>query len=377
MRRPLSRRARTVLVLAALAVLAVMALPGLGRYAPPQGTLPGRLQGPDGRPVRECRVALFDGTTRELLEVVHSDRHGRFAFRRTPASYHLFANPAPATGLIGAWRLDGQAPQAEAIPIELERGRLATIEVRNEEGEPVPDVEVRAYRIDPQPRLVVRSRTDASGEARLVVPARAHLAALPGPGDLLAAWAFDRKSPESGTTHVLELRRGRSLEGRVVLDDGRTVDRAIVSSWDEEPQGWCWNGYTLTDETGTFRVPGRGAGTELRAVAPERVVLPARRVVRPEEARADLTLRHGLPLELFVADVAQRGRLARVWFWSEDANTWSWGERTDDEGRVLTTVSELFSVVADPVAEGALPSEAWDRVYEGPQLKLVPGSTGR
>jgi len=376
-RRWRKERTRTVLVASAVGLFLLIALPGIGRYRPPEGALPGRVLGPDARPVRECRVALFDAESLELVEVAHTDRQGRFAFRRAPAASHVFADPAPSTGLLGSWLLDTTDLSTEEASFSLERGRLAHLEVLDPEGGPAPDVEVRAYRAGPEPRLLVRARTDAKGRARLVVPARAHLAAIPAEAGRLPAWLFDRTTATSGSTHLLELREGRVLEGRVVLDDGRSVDRALVSSWDRVDGSWLFNGYALTDEAGHFTLGGRGEGTELRAVAPERVALPARRVLRGGDEPQELVLRHGLPLELFVADVAQRGRPARVWFWSEDANAWSWGIRTDEEGRVLTSVSELFSVVAEPVSEGALPSEAWDRVYEGPRLKLAPGSTGR
>ena len=63
---------------------------------------------------------------------------------------------------------------------------------------------------------------------------------------------------------------------------------------------------------------------------------------------------------------------ARVWVWSEESGTWSWGSPTDDDGRITVTSSEEgFRAVARPLYRGTPDTTAWHEERGPEALRLV------
>ena len=100
--------------------------------------------------------------------------------------------------------------------------------------------------------------------------------------------------------------------------------------------------------------------------------LPLGLVARASEGGqlSDVVLPTGHPLRVRCAASGESGRFSRVWVWSRETSSWSWGTRTDATGVLDTHVSAHHAVVAEPLLGPSPAREAWGLLYAGEELDL-------
>ncbi|MEW6072100.1 MAG: hypothetical protein AB1726_05810 [Planctomycetota bacterium] len=378
-RSPFLTPAKASLVMVALGTIALMGVPGVGAYLPPAGTLAGIVLDRRGEAVEDIPVALFDAASLSLLEVAHTDAHGRFAFQQASSRFHLFAHPAPASGRVGAWRLSLSREEGREVEISLPSAHPVHVAVTDEMGMPIEGAEVRAYdarATGEESTVVVRVLTDEEGEALLPAPPAAHIGVVGHDGHHLSGWRFDQEIPPGGADFAFSLPRGTLFHGRVVGPGDQPLSGILVSAWDERAEGWQWNGYQLTDPDGRFDLFGAEESTVLRAVDLTQSYLPLA-LAAENGPRMSVELARGAPLRIHCTDGEEGDLPSRVWVWSPEGQAWSWGTRTDDKGTLQASVSSRHAVVARPLrGDAAAPVAAWDRFYDAPDLELSPAAGG-
>jgi len=359
------------LLMLGIGTASLVGLPGMEGYEPPRGALVGHVTGEDGEAVPDVPVALFDGPSLALMEITHTDPHGRFALQQAPEDFHVCIRPGAETGLLPGWALDLHRGPLFSMDFVLRKGVPVDVTVTDEEGEPIEDADVRAYEVGRGAcSVVARSRTDASGRSSILAPRSAHVGVFGPTPERLPAWSYFLDLPEGGSELTYMLPRGRRLHGRVRSEQGQGAAGVVVSAWDRR-DGWQWDGYRLTEEDGAYAIHA-GAGTaEVRALDRKKTFLPARAVAGPT-ARLDLVLARGTPVEI-TCESSDGGALpARVWVWSEQTETWSWGSPTDGDGKITVPSSDAgFRAVARPLYHGSSDPLAWDEERGPGGLTLV------
>lgn len=362
--------AKASLLMLGIGTASVIGLPGMSGYRPPEGALVGLVTLAEGEGVADAPVGLFDADSLALLEVTHTDGHGRFALQQAPERFHLCVRPDPASGLLPSWALDMERGPLFSIDLIVQPGIPVRVAVTDDEGRPIADADVRGYA--PTRRsctVVARARTDAAGGATLLLSKAAHVGVFGPSPELLSSWSFFHE-PERGEELSFELARGRRLHGRVRTEDGNGVEGAVVSAWDLR-QSWQWNGYRLSEPDGAFALHAGAGTTEVRALDPSQQLLPTRVVAGPTPT-LDLVLERGAPLAIVCRTADGQALPARVWLWSASGGTWSWGSRTDDQGELHVVSSpEGFEAVARPLRRGSSDASAWQTRREGEALVLV------
>ncbi len=347
----------------------LVGLPAMSGYAPPRGALVGLLSDPDGAGVPDAPVALFDDATLALVEITHTDEHGRFALQQAPERFHLCARPDPTKGLLPAWALDLQRGPLFAIDLVAQEGVPIVVRVRDGEGAPVAGADVRCYGLGRRAtQVVARARTGADGRARLLAPERAHVGAFGPDPELLPAWRFHAALAEDETID-LELPRGRRLHGRAVDEDGNGLGDVVVSAWDRR-DGWQWDGYRLSEQDGAFALFAAAAASELRAYDRTQEHLPTRAEPGPTPS-LELVLARTERVPVRCEDDQGSALPARVWAWSEEAGTWGWGSLTDGAGRIEVAAGGALRAVAQPLARGSSDPTLWESASEGDGIVLV------
>jgi hypothetical protein len=187
---------------------------------------------------------------------------------------------------------------------------------------------------------------------------------------LAPIWLFDQEIPEAGLTLAVTLTSAQHITGRVLDDEGAPLANMVVSGW-EFGNAEHWTGYTLTDETGAFRLRTRSGEAFVRAVDPGQGHLPAVEAIRaaPETDPATLVLGAGHPLEVRTRFEGE-GVRARLWTWSESTGAWGWAATTNADGLLRTVVSTVHGLVADPLDPGFEGTEALSLTYQGPSRMI-------
>ena len=373
MKTPRLSPGKASLLMLGIGTASLMGLPGMS-YDPPNGALVGLVSDTDGMTVTDTPVALFDGESLALLEIAHTDEHGRFALQQAPESFHLCVLPDEETGLLPGWALDLSRGPLFSIDITLREGHAVNVIVEDEEGRPIADADVRTYDLDRRSVDVIsRARTDEDGRARVLVSDISHIGVFGPSPERLPSWSFfhDALETESSVeTLVFELPRGRRLHGRVRNEEGNGISGAVVSAWDERDE-WQWAGYRLAEEDGAFALHA-GAGTaEVRAMDLQQEYLPTSVHAGPTPT-LDLVLAEGVPVEIVCESADGEALPARVWVWSEESGTWSWGSLTGDDGRITVAGSdEGFDAVARPLYRGTSDATAWKAERNEQALRLI------
>jgi hypothetical protein len=353
---------------------ALMGVPGLGRYAAPAGGIVGRVRDPDGRPLAHAELALFEHEA-GLVEIVHSDRRGRFAFGRVPARYHVFASVPDDAELLGSWITDRDRRVRQEMEVTLARGTRATVRVTDPDGLPVEDAEVRVLDLGQDGAAIQRTLTDQRGEATVVLPHRSRLAVLHSTRPGLQWFDPAHVARQTEGADALELRLGRTsrLDG-IVHDAARVgVAGAVVTAWDEETDRW-W-GWARADEAGRFHLHLPESAVHLRAADPSGTLAPAATRIGfgPGLPEVALTLTGAPPMEVRVEQDRFLNRV-RVRSWSEEGEAWSWGQAPGTTGIALVpaAASDFVSALdhtGRPVPVGpptSPPERGWeDRAADG------------
>lgn len=360
MRRPTRLTpAKASLLMLGIGTASLVGLPGMSGYDPPSGALVGLVTDLEGEVVPDAPVGLFDAATLALVEVTHTDVHGRFALQQAPERFHLCVRPVDASGLLATWSLDLERGPLFSIDVVVQPGVPVDVLVTDAEGEPLRDADVRGYAIAGRGSTVVaRQRTDAHGRASLLLPAHAHVGAFGPTPELLPAWTFFH---ESAGEEELELRlpRGRRLQGRVVDPDEGGLGGVVVSAWDRRDD-WQWDGYRLSEPDGAFVLHAGAGTTEVRASDPSLERLPTRAVAGPTPT-LELVMERGRPLEVACETEAGDPLPARIWLWSRAGGTWGWGARTDDQGRLIApSGDDGVEAVARPLLSLPGPPSSWE-----------------
>jgi len=361
--------AKLTLLMLGICTVALMGVPGFGHYYPPEGAVTGSVVDTRGFAQGDIEVALFDDRELSLLALTRTDSHGRFAFHQVPPRFHVFAHPVGDEELVGAWLLNSERAPVNHVELTLASGHPLTVEVRSEDGIAVSRAEVRVYDPAGGSPAVHRVSTDLEGRATLIAPPRAHVAIL-GHDGLAPVWLFDQEIPEQGRTLTVTLTSALPITGRVLDDEGAPLANMVVSGW-EFGNTEHWTGYTLTDDTGAFRLRTCSGEAFVRAVDPEQRHLPVVEVIGPaaETAPPTLVLGSGHPLEVRTRFEGE-GVRARIWTWSESAGAWGWGATTDADGLLRTVVSTVHGLVVDPLDEGLEAAEALSLTYQGPSRMI-------
>lgn len=356
-----------VLLTSALA-LALAGVPTLGP-ARPVGPLRGVVIDSAGFALVDAQVFLFAEEEERLYGETRTDAAGEFDFALVPPHPRVFVR-APA----GSGRLDAFGPPAEdcgaTLAFVLQRARPLAVQVHDERGAPLAGAEVRVYEERTEAAVVALARTDEQGKAQLPAPARAHVAVVAPDETGLMRWKFELEVPEDGLELDFELPTARRLQG-FVRAAGQPVSGVELVLWQDGLDGG-WNGFTTSAADGSFCLPWTRGPATLRALDPAGRFLPARRALDPEEPgepqleltpgtrRVVRTSRQGLPF------------VARVFAWSEEAEAWGYGPRTNGAGRVELPVDAHFGLHVAPLDPALEPIECWD-VPPGPdELRLEP-----
>ena len=370
MRSPRLTPGKASLLMLGIGTASLIGLPGMS-YEPPEGSLVGVVSDPEGNGLEDVPVALFDAESLALVEIAHTDPHGRFALQQAPESFHVCAYGDPARGWLPTWSLDLERGPLFTMDLSLRRGRWLDVAVTDDDGEPLEGADVRVYGLDRRDaEVVARTRTDATGHARVLAAETSHVGVFPPTVDELPAWAFFVETQPAGTDLALRLPRGRRLHGRVRAEDGEPVSGAIVSAWDRR-ETWQWNGYRRAAEDGAFAIYAGAGTTEVRALDLAQDHLPVRMHAGPTPT-LDLVMPEGVPVEVVCESSDGDPVPARVWVWSEESQTWSWGTPTGDDGRIAVRGSaEGFDAVAEPLSGLNEDPHAW-RAERNPQaLRLI------
>ena len=361
--------ANATLLMLGVGIVALMGLPGFGRYHPPEGPIAGIVRTPDGAAVPSAEVALFADDGPGLVQRTHTDARGYFAFHQAPRRFHLFARAGAVPGTVGTWVLSREPAPAKEVELVLGRGAPVTVQVSDSQGDPLAGVEVRAYDAAGEPTVVARLETDATGAVSFLAPLRCHLAIL-GRDELASVWYLAESIPEEGRSFAVTLPPAVEIAGRAVDELGKPLMGVVVTAWQRETEE-RWQSYTRTDANGHFVLRTAGGNSLLRAVDPALRHLSTEVVWNADDARsAELVLERGSRLELtcLAGDDAVP---SRVWVWSREAHAWGWGARNDALGRLRTVASAEYGIVAEPLARGRSQVQEWRRLEDGAQLDLV------
>jgi protocatechuate 3,4-dioxygenase beta subunit len=269
-----ARRTRVVL-LAGLAFLAIP--PSIAPQSAPGPTVRGTLIGLDGRPAAGARVELrpwapsharrlvdLGLAEAEVIAVALADAEGRFALA-APAidSYELHVLPENAAPL--RQRYQPLVEDADEGLVELRRAKTVSVEVRDEDGDPIAGAVVVIDTASPATRSGARAppwvprlsgRTDESGRFRFTGLDGAERAIhVVAPGHL-------RSSQRTGASEVAATLRAAPIRVLEVRDErGRPVAGAVVREGDDlVPRG-------VTGEDGRFEAPVAPEGTTYQVEA--------------------------------------------------------------------------------------------------------------
>lgn len=365
---------KIALLLVGIVTVAFMGVPGVVTYQAPTGALTGVVLERGGEGLENVPVALFDADDLALLEVTHSDARGRFAFQQSPTDFHVFAHPPLDSPHVGSWAIDPPSGSEFDVELVLDRGHPVTVQVVDESGAAIEGIEVRAYQVEPfseGTEVVVRTLTDGDGVATFTCPEHAHIGVVGTEGRFLSGWHFDQTVSFENDHFSFTLPTGNLYHGRLLGAADRPLDGILVSSWDFREERWQWNGYELTDDEGEFDLRGAVENTVFRAVDLTQNYLPSLIPARTGR-RMNVVLNQGEPLAIHCASAEDEAVPSRVWVYSEEGGTWSWGSRTDRSGTLHATVSDRHAVVARPLSGSfATTAEVWDRTYDKEELELT------
>ena len=353
------------LLMLGVATIALMGVPGFGRYEAPRGAITGLVVDAAGGGVSGAEVALFEGHGLGLSEIVVTDQEGRFAFHGSMPYFHVYARDWADPSGIGAWVLGRELGDEGGVVLTLYRGAPVRVRVTDEVGRPLKAIEVRAYDARFTPTVMDRRLTDEGGSTTLTGPALLHLAFIDRTSRSAPLWLFDQEIPPEGRDYAIALGAGALVAGLVEDADGAPLEGILVTAG--EPAGVeGWTGYALTAADGSFQLSASVGTSELLVCDPTGAHLSARLTVSESELPR-VTLPAGERLEIL-----SEARTGRVWVWSEQARTWSFGTPLDEEGRATARVSANHAIVIDSREPGVQPFEAWGLAYGEPTLSLVP-----
>lgn len=349
---------------------------GLGGPPPaPEGALTGAVRDTFGTGLAGVEVAVFDAETLELVEHTQSDELGRFAFGVVPETMHVYAMPSDYQSLTGQWLFDLEAVATNQLEITLEPGYPVSVAVVDSAGQPVVGAEVRAYdaRADLMGNIALKATatTGPDGKASLLAPARTHIGVLDEAGGHLATWKFWQRVGQSGRTYDLTLQTGVLMSGRVIGEDYSPLGGMIVSSWAYN-KGWHFSGYKQTAADGTFQLMGGGKWTLVRTVDPDSEFISSRRWHKTAGATLpDLMMPAGNPLSVRCLDPGGAGVRSRVWFYSYENRSWSWGGLTDEDGTLNGMVSASHAIVVRPLSKDFVGTNLWRQTYGATEVELL------
>ncbi len=370
MRESILTPGKAALLMLGIGTAALMGVPGVGTYLPPSGALSGTYMDEAGNGLENATVALYHAEDLALVEITHTDQHGRFAFQQAPWSYHLFARPAAKSGYLGTWALARERGPSYGLELVAEQGHPVEVSVLDSQGEPMGGVEVRAYRTGDSPTVLVRTVTNKEGQAYLLCPAQVHLGVFGTTRGHLNSWLIDESVGAERNTFEVQLQAAREFSGRVVDEQGQGLENILVSS-SRGAEEWAWHGYARTSESGFFTLEVAREEARLRIVDPDLAYLPLETgLPAGSSSFRTFALTPGRPLEIECKDVGNAEVVSRVWFWSDEAGAWSWGGRTSSQGLLEASVSDGFSIHAEAVFGPLDPTELWNRAYDPARTRL-------
>jgi hypothetical protein len=341
---------------------------------PPVGELVGTVSDSWGTVIPEVTVALFDAESLELVEHVETDVLGRFAFQEKPPSMHVYAQAPEGLSLTGQWVFDLDGPSTTMVDLVLDPGYPVTVHVKDEGGSPVAGAIVRAYdaRADLRGNVALKAQTmtDAAGNASLLAPTLTHLAVLAEDQGYMPCWKFRQRIKPHGRSYDLLVREGIELSGRVRSQSFEALEGIVVSAWAYN-KGWHWSGYMETDVEGAFELIGGPKWTRIHAVDPDGGFVSSYRWYRTTSTTMqDIVLPEGNPLEVRCVDPDGAPVKSRVWFYSYENRSWSWGGYTDAEGLLHGIVSASYAIVVRPLSKDFIGVNLWRQTHGEPQQTL-------
>jgi len=347
---------------------------------PPTGELIGTVNDSLGNPVFEATVALFDAESLALVEHVETDALGRFAFQTKPATLHVYAEPPQDQGLAltGQWVFDLEGAVTETVDLVLDPGYPVVVHVKDEQGQPLAGATVDAYDacadLMGNIALKMRTTTNGQGTATIFAPTLTHLAVRDDEHGFLPTWKFRQRIRPYGRSYDVVLCEGAPLTGRVRSLAFEPLEGIVVSAWAYN-KGWHWSGYMETDAQGDFSLIGGTQWTRVHAVDPDGEFVSTYRWYRTQGgAMEDIVLPEGNPLEVRCVDPAGAPVKSRVWFYSYEGQSWSWGGYTADDGVLHGIVSASHAIMARPLSEDHIGINLWHQIYGEPvhTLEMKP-----
>lgn len=366
-KQPILSLGKASLLMLGLSTVALMGVPGFGRYAPPEGDLVGVTLDAAGHRLPQVEVALFDDRDLSLVATTTTDEHGHFAFGIVPERFHVFASYPDDPRWTGDWALDRERAPNVAVELHLERGTPLVVRVIDFAGRPVPGSEVRLYDARLEPQVLARVESDEKGVAALSAPGPVHLYVKPSAASGLAPrWFLDLAPDAEETNLVVELSPEHEIAGTLTDEEGAPVEGAVVTAWDEFES---FAGWTRSDADGAYHLVTGGETAALRFADPDRRLLPLQRSFAAGPGR-DAVLAGGRSRRLRIG-TPEEPIPARVWLRDEETASWSWGGLTEPDGMLRTAVGERFSVYAQPLSSPSEPLVVWDRSVREEPLQLV------
>lgn len=351
-----------------------------GSPPPPTGELTGTVSDSLGNAIFEATVALFDAENLELIEHVETDAMGRFAFQEKPATMHVYAEPPQDQGLAltGQWVFDLEGAATETIDLTLDPGYPVAVHVKDEQGLPIANATVDAYdaRADLRGNVALKARatTDAGGNASLLAPALAHISVHVEGQTYMPTWRFRQRIKPHGRSYEVVLREGVPISSRVRSQAFEPLEGIVVSAWAYN-KGWHWSGYMETDEMGAFELIGGPKWTRIHAVDPDGEFVSSYRWYRTKSSSMpDIVLPDGNPLEVRCVDTGGSPVKSRVWFYSYEGRSWSWGGYTNNDGILHGIVSASHAIIARPLSKDYIGVNLWRQIYGEPvhTLEMKP-----
>ncbi len=346
-----------------------------GLLPAPVGVLTGSVRDVHGVGLGGVEVAVFDAESLDLIEHTTSDELGRFAFSVVPSVMHIYAMPADFHSLTGQWLFDLEAATTSLVEVTLHPGYPVSVTVKDPSGAPIVGAEVRAYdsTVDLAGNVALKATaiTDANGVAALLAPRRTHLAVMDEASGYLPTWKFWQYVSNTGKSYDLTLEKGVPMSGRVLSDAYEPLGGIIVSAWAYK-NGWHWSGYRKTEADGSFMVMGGGKWTRVTAVDPDSEFVSSTRWYRTSGTNLpDILLPEGNPLTVRCVDPDGAGVRSRVWFYSYENRSWSWGGLTDDFGALQGMVSASHAIIARPLSKDFIGANLWRQTYGANEAEIT------
>jgi hypothetical protein len=260
----------------------------------------------DKPPLAGARVrafALLEGRAHDAAEAT-SDATGRATLTRLPRAEHWVVAEAP--GRARASQMVVVVAGARRLELELVAEHVLEIEVKTEQGAPIPSAELEVRGADPFP---VGARTDSAGRARVArLGEGPYVVTVRAPG---FEEVTRRRVPE-GAPCVVTLGRQGALLVKVVGEAGEPVPgaRVLVAA----PSLWPAR-VAETGADGSVRIGGLDQGTyALRAVKGSKVsvIELGVPVARGEEKAVELRLAPGVIIAARIVDALEGEGIARA-----------------------------------------------------------------